>query len=266
MDEKKLKNVSKDTKKQWKYLQGLNKRLTRLELQVNPNPYREEDQGILEPPKGGTLPDNNFRSSSTRVGIIPGFVPVVHEEIKIIPDEEPVLKFFKVRDVKSPERGTPQSAGIDFFIPTHAALASMDMLQFDHRLWSTQCYTHTNEATGEKFSRPYIKIDPFGSALIPSGIKVEIPKGFALIAFNKSGVATKKGLTVGACVVDEDYQGEVHIHLINQTDKAVFLQPGEKIVQFVLVPMAYIGLEEVYEIHQEETERGQGGFGSTGNS
>jgi dUTPase len=51
--------------------------------------------------------------------------------------------------------------------------------------------------------------------LIPSGIKVDVPAGHALIAFNKSGVAVKKGLDVGACVVDVGYQGQVHISLTN---------------------------------------------------
>lgn len=148
--------------------------------------------------------------------------------------QEPFLHYSRVRTVKKPERGSEESAGIDFFVPMGLGR---------------------------------IQINKNQSALIPSGIHVNIPKGWALIAFNKSGVATKKGLIVGACVVDSDYQGEVHIHVINTLDSEVIVEPGEKLVQFLLVP---IGLPEVKEIrdkdflYPEVSERGSGGFGSTG--
>jgi len=141
-----------------------------------------------------------------------------------------------VRDVKTPARGSDKSAGIDFFIP--------------------------NDYIGTK------GIWPQEDILIPSGVKAKIPEGYMLTAFNKSGVATKKGLIVGACVCDEDYQGEIHLHLINTTTQKVDIAPGEKIVQFVLVPILYEGIEVVKEdeLFETETERGAGGFGSTGTS
>ena len=107
---------------------------------------------------------------------------------------------------------------------------------------------------------------PGQSVCIPSGIKANVPEGFALIAFNKSGVALNKGLDVGACVVDEDYQGEIHLHLTNVSREKLRLQAGEKIVQFVLLPVNYAQVEVVDEgsLFDEETERGSGGFGSTG--
>lgn len=147
--------------------------------------------------------------------------------------QEPFLHFSRIRAVKKPERGSEESAGIDFFVPN---------------------------------SSDRITIGQNQSALIPSGIHVNIPKGWALIAFNKSGVATKKGLIVGACVVDSDYQGEVHIHVINTLDSEVVVEPGEKLVQFLLVP---IGLSEIKEVepeylYPETSARGSGGFGSTG--
>lgn len=143
------------------------------------------------------------------------------------------LKIAKTRDVKTPNRGTPTSAGIDFFVPNDA---NQHVLR------------------------------PGENALIPAGIKMEVPKGHALIAFNKSGVASKKGLQVGACVIDEDYQGEVHIDMHNVSDKTVTIEPGEKIVQFLLIRVDYCTVEEIStdEIHAVATERGQGGFGSTG--
>lgn len=143
----------------------------------------------------------------------------------------------KVKNVKTPSRGTQGSAGIDFFVP-----------EMDEPIY----------------------VPENGSALIPSGIKAIVPEGHALIAFNKSGVATKKGLIVGACVVDEDYQGEIHIHVINATKGPVFINPGEKLVQFLLIPIMYSGIREVKTeafqkaISNNTSERGEGGFGSTG--
>ena len=143
------------------------------------------------------------------------------------------LFFQKIRKVKSPNRGTSASAGIDFFIPDELAP---------------------------------IEIPPFGDALIPSGIKVRIPKGFALIGFNKSGVATKKKLDVGSQVIDEDYTGEMHLHLVNTSERSITLLPGEKILQFILIPVSYANTIEISAEEYDsfgETERGSGGFGST---
>jgi dUTP pyrophosphatase len=145
------------------------------------------------------------------------------------------MKFYKLRDVKSPTRGTSLSAGIDLYVPND-------------------------------FEETWLY--PGKSVLIPAGLKTNVPEGHAFIAFNKSGVATKKGLVVGACVIDEDYQGEIHIHLINSGTTPTKIEPGDKIIQCVLVPVNY---ESVELVNSEEelwngkvTERGSGGFGSTG--
>ena len=150
-------------------------------------------------------------------------------------EQENVMKFSRVREVKSPTRGTSKSAGIDFYVPGDFA------------------------SGGEYF------IKPGENVLIPSGIKAKVPTGYALIAFNKSGVATKKGLYVGACVVDEDYQGEIHLHLTNVGDKTVTIQKDDKIAQFILLPVYYATPVEVpiQELYDSTTERGVGGFGST---
>ena len=143
------------------------------------------------------------------------------------------MKVQRIRNVKLPTRGTPQSAGLDFYVPNDA------------------------------FGGIDIYLDPGESLVIPSGIKVEVPKGYALIGFNKSGIAVKRHLYVGACVIDEDYQGEVHIHLINVGKSVSYISPGDKIAQFVLVPVLYADIEEVDSIHEVSTERGTGAFGST---
>lgn len=145
------------------------------------------------------------------------------------------MKIAKIRDVKTPSRANKTDAGIDFFIPN-------DME------WENKT------------------IFPGESVLIPSGIKADIPKGHALIAFNKSGVATKQGFLVGACVCDETYQGEIHIHLMNASAGSTVISRGQKIVQFLLVPIFYDSIDVVDKnsLYAEVTARGEGGFGSTG--
>ena len=116
--------------------------------------------------------------------------------------------------------------------------------------------------------------------LIPSGIKAQVPEGYMLMAAEKSGVVTSKQAAVdagrttkptayttvvilGAKIVDEDYQGEIHIHLVNVGNEYVTIKPGTKIAQFILVPVSYQGVEVVpeAELFSETTERGEGGFG-----
>ena len=142
------------------------------------------------------------------------------------------MKISKVREVKTPTRGTEKSAGIDFFVPFGISET----------------------------------LAPGSSCLIPSGIKANVPENHALVAFNKSGVAVKKSLHVGACVVDEDYQGEIHINLTNVGNETVQIESGEKIIQFVLVPVSYNEVQLVGEgdLFESNTQRGSGGFGSTG--
>lgn len=144
------------------------------------------------------------------------------------------LKISKTRNVKTPIRGTSGSAGIDFFVP-------------------------------EDFET--VSIMPGNSVFIPSGIKAKVPEAYALIAFNKSGVALKKSLQVGACVVDSDYEGEIHIHLVNVGTTPTTVQAGDKMVQFLLTPISHCGIDVVPEeelFAGSSSERGAGGFGSTG--
>ena len=140
------------------------------------------------------------------------------------------MKLAKIRNVKTPTRGTVGSAGIDFYVP-------------------------------DDYPPNLCTIEPGDRFFIPSGIKANVPEGFALIAMNKSGVAMKKGLMVGACVVDSDYQGEIHLHLINASNKVVNIEPGDKLTQFLLVPVNHCEVEVVDEnkLFQEETTRGAGG-------
>lgn len=162
------------------------------------------------------------------------------------------MKFYKTLDVKSPTRGTKVAAGIDFFVPE-----------------ATDAFT-----TAFEEKNPNIKLNSTGFMLkphervnIPSGIKAQVPEGYALIAFNKSGVSLKYGLDVGATVVDEDYTGVIHLSLVNTSDNEVRIEYGQKIIQFILLPVNYEMPEECKteeEVFTRESERGSGAFGSTG--
>lgn len=147
------------------------------------------------------------------------------------------MKVFRTKDVKLPSRAHENDAGLDFYIPN-------DFNQ--------------------------VSLRPNKSITIPSGIKANVPKGYALIAFNKSGIAIKKNLLVGACVIDEGYQGEIHIDLKNVGQDNQILRPGDKIIQLLCLPVNYIPIEEVSsELELFEgivTERAEGKMGSTGTS
>jgi deoxyuridine 5'-triphosphate nucleotidohydrolase len=114
-----------------------------------------------------------------------------------------------------------------------------------------------------------IRIMALSKILIPSGIHVRLPEEVFLVAENKSGIASKRGLIKGAQVIDCDYQGQIHINLINPMNTCCDIKPGEKIVQFV--PYFQPKMTKVVEFETKEslyadTEsvRGEGGFGSSG--
>jgi dUTP pyrophosphatase len=101
-----------------------------------------------------------------------------------------------------------------------------------------------------------------GSVLIPLDLRFEIPYGWDLSVYNKSGVSTKLKLFKGAELIDSDYRGTVHIHLFNHSDETVKISKGQKISQLVMREVWMGDVEESDNI-STETERGQGGFGST---
>lgn len=162
------------------------------------------------------------------------------------------FKYIKTRDVKSPTRGSSRSAGIDFYVPND-------------------------------FRKTYVQANH--DIIIPSGIRARIPEGYMLIGEDKSGVVSSHKakmavgqakevydatpgacLKIGAKVIDEDYQGEIHIHLINVGHGPACIEPGQKIAQFILVPVSYAMPQEMScleELYDKQSERGEGGFGST---
>jgi len=128
-----------------------------------------------------------------------------------------------------PQRGTKLSSGIDFFSP-----------------------------------RNY-QIQARSDILIPLDLKCILPKGYDLVVHDKSGVSTKKKLKVGAKVIDNDYRGIIHVHLFNLSDSDVTILPKDKIAQGILRKVEFADCVEVPTgTIVNDTERGSGGFGSTG--
>ena len=99
-------------------------------------------------------------------------------------------------------------------------------------------------------------------AVVMTGLKIAVPPGCYGRIAPRSGLAVKKGIDVGAGVIDADYRGELGVVLFNFGKEAFTVNPGDRIAQLVLERIATPAVEEVQEL--DETARGEGGFGSTG--
>ncbi len=218
------------------------------------------------------------------------------------------ISFLKIRDVKSPDRAHPFDAGIDFFIPKFVPKFIKDLKDKNPSIFypdngnscdagnglvfgsaSTSVITLGNSDQvsydlsddnntlikfDEESGENYFLMTPHSKILIPSGIKTRMNgpisknDNYALIAFNKSGVASKLGLDIGACVIDYTYEGEIHINLINTSTKSVRIYENMKAAQFIEMP---IKINEVEVLDQTDEvfykgrvkDRKDGGFGST---
>jgi dUTP pyrophosphatase len=100
--------------------------------------------------------------------------------------------------------------------------------------------------------------------LVPTGLYVEMPEGIECQVRPRSGLALKKGLTVlnTPGTIDADYRGEIGVILINLSDEAVTIEPGERVAQLVFAPVIQAILIESNTLNA--SQRGEGGFGSTG--
>ena len=110
-----------------------------------------------------------------------------------------------------------------------------------------------------------IEIKPGKTAIIPTGIAISIPLNFEIQIRPRSGLAAKDQITVinTPGTVDADYRGELKVILINLGNKSFFVEKGLRIAQMVLCPIVQAKLREVNKL--DNTHRGSGGFGSTGN-
>lgn len=211
------------------------------------------------------------------------------------------IKFLKVRDVKSPSRAFEFDAGIDFYVPNFDKdfikdLKDKNPLVFEGETTNKEHFivangslvlTSTSSSSVKydlsDYNNSIIKFDdekgenyfllaPHSRVMIPSGIKSRMASpGRALIASNKSGVATKHGLIFGAQVIDYTYKGEIHLSLINTSTKSVRIYEGMKILQLVETPVFFSEVEistlskDAENLFYDglQDDRGAGGFGST---
>jgi len=148
---------------------------------------------------------------------------------------EDKVKVYRTRPLaKLPQRAHKTDAGMDFFFaPLEGAAA---------------------------------RVKPGQSVLLETGIKMQVPPGCMLQIMNKSGIASKRHLITGACVVDEGYDGEIFVNLHNIGTEIEYIELGQKIAQgvFVRIEKPSLTLIEEDNIYEGETSRGDGALGSTG--
>ena len=151
-----------------------------------------------------------------------------------------IIEYARVREnAKPPIRANPSDAGLD--------------IKYNPEDGETSCV-----------------IGPGESVILPTGLRFGVPHGYMLEVKNRSGVAAKKSLIVGACVIDSGYDGEVFINLHNIGHKIQLVEPGTKIAQIVMVPVvSFRPIEthsgDLYEWYPISiSDRGEGALGSTG--
>ena len=109
-----------------------------------------------------------------------------------------------------------------------------------------------------------LTIEPHRWAMVPTGISIALPEGYEAQVRPRSGLAAKKGITVlnSPGTIDSDYRGEVKVILINHSDESFVINDGDRIAQMIIARHESASFEVVSSL--DETERGSGGFGSTG--
>ena len=109
-----------------------------------------------------------------------------------------------------------------------------------------------------------LSLEPGTRALVPSGFALALPEGYEAQVRPRSGLALKEGITVlnAPGTIDSDYRGEIQVIVVNLGREPVSIEPGDRIAQLVIAPVARVELVEVDEL--DDTHRGGGGFGHTG--
>lgn len=197
---------------------------------------------------------------------------------------EEKIKLFVCGDVNRPERRDGQDAGIDLFVPNATDQFIKDLTEKNPGSpirWSLVGAPVEDPENPKENEGVLIMLTPGHDILIPTYVKARIPKDYCLRISNKSGVATKQKLIVGAEIVDSSYEGVMHVHLFNPTNDVKFIKFGQKIAQAVPIKINpneveyYFDesleqfkdyknrttVEEFYKDH--DSARGEGGFGST---
>ena len=123
---------------------------------------------------------------------------------------------------------------------------------------------HPGDAGVDLYAAEAVALAPGERATVPTGVAVAIPEGYTGLVAPRSGLAQRHGLGIvnAPGVVDAGYRGEIRVLLVNHGSEPVSLARGERIAQLLVVPVSTVGVVEVYQLPL--SERGAGGFGSTG--
>ena len=168
------------------------------------------------------------------------------------------IKVFNDSNNKLPKYETVDSAGLD----VRADLSHVESVS-DITIHGPGQIIPANSANAVKM----IALEPGSRALIPTGLYVEIPSGYEIQVRPRSGLALKEGISLVNCIgtVDADYRGNIGLIVINHGLKTVYIEDGERIGQLVLNKVERIDWKEVFSKDDlGSTERGEGGFNSTG--
>lgn len=189
---------------------------------------------------------------------------------------EPSFKFVKVRDVHVPTRANQGDAGMDFYVPNDLRLEDLTKCNKDtvDTYWIDRMSFRSDSDVlviidGNSIKHFYV--NAHSTCIIPSGIcGILEPEASMLQANDKSGVSSKKKLKVTASIIDSPYTGEIHHVIFNTTNKPVRIDLGEKLVQYIHIPIYLTKPEEItmskFEELKTEKElksgRGSDGMGS----
>jgi dUTP pyrophosphatase len=149
-----------------------------------------------------------------------------------------IIEFARTRpNAYDPKRANPSDAGLDVFY-------------------------------SPEFEGQAVSVNPDECSIIPTGLRFGVPHGYMLEVKNRSSVAAKQSLLVGACVIDSGYDGEVFINLHNVGKRPQFIEPGDKIAQVVMIPVVNFRAAQstngdLYRSSITISERGDGALGST---
>ncbi|MEF3692056.1 MAG: dUTP diphosphatase [Candidatus Moraniibacteriota bacterium] len=123
-------------------------------------------------------------------------------------------------------------------------------------------YANKSDAGMDLYSVEDLNVEPGKILTCKTGIAMEIPFGYAGLVWDKSGVAFKGGIKTMGGVIDSGYRGEIKVILTNLSAKEYSVKKGDKVAQILIQKVENPDLEEVIDL--DDTERGEGGFGSTG--
>ena len=123
-------------------------------------------------------------------------------------------------------------------------------------------FAHSGDAGMDLYVPESVELLPGERKSIPLGLAFEIPHGYVGLLWDKSGLSHKNGIKSFGGVIDSGYRGEVHAGVMNLSDKTYRLEKGHKIIQLLIQPIEHPEIVEAEEL--SPSERGAGGFGSTG--